>query len=42
MDYEMKPKVAAEFDQYKHWSGFDLRFGPYISQVNAEVENEAF
>lgn len=42
MDYEMKPKVVAEFEQYKHWSGFQLRIGPYISQVNAEVENEAF
>ena len=42
MDYEMKPKIVAEFEQYKHWSGFDLRIGAYISQVNAEVENESF
>ena len=42
MDYEMKPKVIVEFNKYKHWSGFDLRIGSYISQVNAEVENEAF
>ena len=42
MDYEMKPRVVVEFNEYKHWSGFDLRFGPYISQVYSEVENEAF
>lgn len=42
MDYEMKPKVVAEFDKYKNWSGFDIRIGPYISQVIAELENESF
>lgn len=42
MDYEMKPKVVAAFDKYKHWSGFDAQIGPYIIQVNAELEKEAF
>ena len=42
MDYEMKPKVVAEFDKYKDWSGFDRQIGPYISQIIAEYENESF
>ncbi|WP_455219895.1 MBL fold metallo-hydrolase [Kaarinaea lacus] len=42
MDYEMKPKVVAEFDKYKNWSGFDRQIGPYISQLIAELENESF
>ena len=42
MDYEMKPKLIAELDKYKHWSGFDNQIGPYISQVIAELENESF
>lgn len=42
MDYEMKPKILAAFEQYKHWSGFDNQIGRYISQLNTEVENEAF
>ena len=29
MDYEMKPKVIAELDKYKNWSGFDRQIGPY-------------
>ena len=42
MDYGMKPKVVAEFDKYKDWSGFDRQIGPYISQIIAEYENESF
>lgn len=40
MDFEMKPRVVAEFDEYKHWSGFDRQIGPYISQLITELENE--
>ena len=42
MDYEMKPKVVAEFDKFKHWSGFKNQIGPYISQVITEYESESF
>ncbi len=42
MDYEMKPKVVIEFDKYKNWSGFNMRIGSYVNQVNAELENESF
>ena len=42
MDYEMKPKIVIEFDKYKNWSGFNNRIGPYVIQVNAELENESF
>ncbi|MCW8901989.1 MAG: MBL fold metallo-hydrolase [Gammaproteobacteria bacterium] len=42
MDYEMKPKVVAAFDKYKHWSGFDAQIGRYVNQVYTELENEAF
>ncbi len=42
MDYEMKPKVVATFSKYQHWSGFNNQIGRYISQLNAEVENETF
>jgi glyoxylase-like metal-dependent hydrolase (beta-lactamase superfamily II) len=41
-DYEMKPIVLAELEQYKHWSGFDAQIGPYISQLYVEVEKELF
>ncbi len=42
MDYEMKPGVIAELDEYKNWSGFDQQIGPYISQLITELENESF
>jgi glyoxylase-like metal-dependent hydrolase (beta-lactamase superfamily II) len=42
MDYEMKPKVIAEFEEYKQWSGFDNQIGPYISQIVLELEKESF
>ena len=42
LGYEMKPKLVAVFDKYKHWSGFDLRIGPYINQIHEELESEAF
>lgn len=42
MDFEMKPKVVAEFNQYKHWNAFEVQIGPYISQVITELESELF
>ncbi len=42
MDYEMKPKVVAELEQYKHWNAFDRQIGPYISQIVLELESEGF
>ena len=42
MDYEMKPKVVTKFKKFKHWNMFDSRIGPYINQVNSELESEAF
>lgn len=42
MDFEMKPKVVAELDKYKHWHAFDNQIGPYISQVITELEHESF
>ena len=42
MAYEMKPKVISAFDKYKSWSGFEAQIGRYVSQVNTELENEAF
>ncbi|MGD8885998.1 MAG: MBL fold metallo-hydrolase [Gammaproteobacteria bacterium] len=42
MDFEMKPKVVAELDEYNEWSGFDNQIGPYISQLVLELENESF
>ena len=42
MAYEMKPKVIAAMDKYKDWSGFDSQIGAYLSQLNTEVENDAF
>ncbi|MDH5600728.1 MAG: MBL fold metallo-hydrolase [Gammaproteobacteria bacterium] len=42
MDYEMKAKIVAKLDKYKHWNGFDQRIGSFISQLYAEVEKEAF
>lgn len=42
MAYEMKPHIITTFAKYKDWSGFDKRLGSYISQVNTELEAEAF
>jgi glyoxylase-like metal-dependent hydrolase (beta-lactamase superfamily II) len=42
MDYEMKPRVVAELDEYRQWSGFEQRIGPYISQLVTELEAESF
>ena len=42
MDYEMKPKIVAEFEKYQHWSGFEGQIGPYISQLLIEIESESF
>ena len=42
MDYEMKPRVIAELDEYRQWSGFEQRIGPYISQLITELEAESF
>jgi len=42
MDFEMKPRVAAELGEYQHWSGFDRQIGPYISQLITELESESF
>lgn len=42
MDFEMKPEVIAELDEYKHWHAFDRQIGPYISQVVLELERESF
>ncbi len=42
LDYEMKPKVIADMDKYKNWNGFDAQIGRYVSQLIAELEDEAF
>ena len=42
MDYEMKPRMIAELDEYRQWSGFDRQIGPYISQLITELEAESF
>lgn len=41
MDFEMKPKVVTELNQYSQWSGFKNQIGPYISQLIGELENES-
>jgi glyoxylase-like metal-dependent hydrolase (beta-lactamase superfamily II) len=42
MDYEMKPGVIAELDEYRQWSGFEQQIGRYISQLITELEAESF
>jgi glyoxylase-like metal-dependent hydrolase (beta-lactamase superfamily II) len=42
MDYEMKPGVVAELEEYNNWSGFEQQIGPYISQLITELEKESF
>lgn len=42
MDFEMKPMVIADLDEYKDWHAFDRQIGPYISQVLLELESESF
>ena len=40
-DYEMRDKVLAELDAYKHWYGFD-QLGKTISFIYLEVEMDDF
>ena len=42
MAYEMKAKIVTKFEKYKNWNNFDKRMGEYVTQVNSEIENEAF
>jgi len=38
-DYEMKPLVMKELQEYRNWHNFDVQLGPYISQVILEIES---
>ena len=42
LGYEMKSKLVSVFAKYKHWSGFELRIGPYINQIHEELESDSF
>ncbi len=41
-DYEIKPIVVKQLDQWKDWQGFDHGIGKFVSLAYIEVEEEAF
>jgi len=41
-DFEMKPKIVAQLNDFKDWSDFDQMVGKHISLATLEAEAEAF
>lgn len=41
-DFEMKPVIVSQLDQWKDWQGFEHGIGKFISLAYIEVEEDAF